>query len=261
MYSVVKSVIKHQGSTSDPISSYMGVKQGGASSALLFMMFVNDITVFVNDITEHINTNLEGIFTLNEMKLFLILYADDQVLFSTSPDSLQSMLADIEAYCDRGGLKMNTNKTKVLIFEKGSRYTDRSFYLYNSKLEIVTQFKYLGINFYKNGRWNQTNKYIAEHALKAMQRLFCVFNKYEFSIKDKLKLFDVLVTPVLNYSAEVSGYFESKDIEHVPLNFLRKLLCVNKSTNLSGLCGELGTVPLIIIRKVHMFRYWLKYSN
>jgi len=111
----------------------MGVKQGGASSALLFMMFVNDVT-------EHINTNLEGIFTLNEMKLFVILYADDQVLFSTSPDSLQSMLADIEAYCGRWGLKMNTNKTEVLIFEKGSRYTDRSFYLYNSKLEIVTQF-------------------------------------------------------------------------------------------------------------------------
>ena len=61
------------------------------------------------------------------MKLLLILYADDQVLFSTSPDSLQSMLADIEAYCDKWGLKMDTNK--VLIFEKGSRYTDRSFYL------------------------------------------------------------------------------------------------------------------------------------
>ena len=122
MFSVVKSVIKHQGSTSDPISSYMGVKQVDASSALLF-------TMFVNDITEHINTNIEGIFTLNEMKLFLILYADDQVLFSTSPDSLQSMLADIEAYCDRWGLKMNTNKTEVLIFEKGSRYTDRSFLL------------------------------------------------------------------------------------------------------------------------------------
>ena len=49
------------------------------------------------------------------------------MLFSISPDSLQSMLADIEAYCDKWGLKMDTNK--VLIFEKGSRYTDRSFYL------------------------------------------------------------------------------------------------------------------------------------
>ena len=94
-----------------------------------------------------------------------------------------------------------------------------------------------------------------------MQRLFCVINKYEISIKDKLKLFDVLVSPVLNYSSEVSGYFESKDIEKVHLKVLRKLLCVNKSTNLYGLYGELGRVPLIIIRKVHMFRYWFKYSN
>jgi len=127
MFSVVKSVIKHQGSTSDPISSYMGVKQVDASSALLF-------TMFVNDITEHINTNIEGIFTLNEMKLFLILYADDQVLFSTSPDSLQSMLADIEAYCDRWGLKIDTNKTKVLIFEKGSRYTDHYYQSWYSNI-------------------------------------------------------------------------------------------------------------------------------
>ena len=66
------------------------------------------------------------------MKLFLILYANDQVLCSTSPVSLHISLADSEAYCDRWGLKMNTNKTKVLIFEKGFRYTDRSFYLYNS---------------------------------------------------------------------------------------------------------------------------------
>ena len=59
----------------------------------------------------------------------------------------------------------------------------------------------------------------------------------------------------------ISIRHQSKYIEHVHLNFLRKLLCVNKSnliTNLSGLYGELGRVPLIIIRIVHMFRYWLK---
>ena len=70
-----------------------------------------------------------------------------------------------------------------------------------------------------------------------------------------------VISPVLNCSSEVSEYIEPKDIENVHLIFFRKLLCVNKSTNLSGLYGELGRVPLIIVRKVHMFRYWLKYSN
>ena len=51
---------------------------------------------------------------------------------------------------------------------------------------------------------------------------------------------------------------DGKDIELIHTKFLRKLLCVNKSTNLVGLYGELGRVPLNVMRKVHMIRYWIK---
>ena len=69
------------------------MKQGDPSSSLLFMMFVNDIIT-------RINTDLDGIFSTEELKLFLVLFADDQVLFSTSPTALQSMLNDTETYCN-----------------------------------------------------------------------------------------------------------------------------------------------------------------
>ena len=78
MYSTVKSAIKHNGKISATIDSKQGVKQGDPSSSLLFIMFVNNIM-------SNINTNLEGIFTINEIKIFLLSYADDQVLFATSP--------------------------------------------------------------------------------------------------------------------------------------------------------------------------------
>ena len=39
---------------------------------------------------------------------------------------------------------------------------------------------------------------------------------------------------------------------------LRKILCVNKSTNLTGLYGELGRFPLNIMRKLHIYRYCYK---
>ena len=48
------------------------------------------------------------------------------------------------------------------------------------------------------------------------------------------------------------------DVESVHTKFCRRVLCVRKSTNLSGIYGELGRVPLIIIRKCSMIRYWLK---
>ena len=88
MYSVVRSVIKHNGKLSNSIHSHLGVKQGDPSSSLLFMMFVNDIV-------KSVKTDLDGLFSTDELKLFLILYADDQVLFASSPTSLQSMLSKI----------------------------------------------------------------------------------------------------------------------------------------------------------------------
>ena len=74
MYSTVKACIRYNQSYSDFIDSNFGVKQGDPSSPMLFMMFINDLN-------ENINNDLEGIFTLNGIKLFLLLYADDQVVF------------------------------------------------------------------------------------------------------------------------------------------------------------------------------------
>lgn len=127
MYTVVRSAIKHYNKTSISINSQLGVKQGDHSSSLLFMMFVYDII-------QNIHTDLNGIFSIEELKLFLILYADDQVLFASSALSLQSMLNNIEQYCNQWGLQINTSKTQVLIFEKGNRHTFYDFYLYNEKL-------------------------------------------------------------------------------------------------------------------------------
>ena len=42
--------------------------------------------------------------------LFIILYADDAVVFARSKESLQSLLNDIQLYCGTWGLKINTRK-------------------------------------------------------------------------------------------------------------------------------------------------------
>ena len=86
---------------------------------------------------------------MEDIRLFLLLYADDQVIFAKSPEALQAMLLDIEHYCNAWGLKMNTAKTKTMIFEKG-RHASYDFYLNNTKLEVVKSFKYLGVYFFKN---------------------------------------------------------------------------------------------------------------
>ena len=227
------------------------MKQGDPSSPLLAMMFMNDII-------NYINSDIEGIVTINELKLFILLYADDQVIFSTSAISLQSMINDVQNYCDMWGLKINPGKSKIMIFEKANKATHYTFYLYGNEIEVVSSFKYLGVVFFKNANWYRTQKCISEQANLQLHRLFCVLQEIELPFSQKCKIFDTLVTPILNYSSEVWGMHHGKNIENVHIKFCRRILNVRNSTNILSLYGELGRIPFAVMRKLNMIKYWIK---
>jgi hypothetical protein len=250
MYSQVKLNIKYNKHTSNTIYSKSGLKQGDSLSSLLCLFFINDII-------DNINNNLEGIIHIDEMPLFSVFFADDAILFSYKPESLQSMLTDVENYSNEFNLRLNVNKTKIMIFEKGRKST-YNFFLYNTKIEIVESFKYLGVYLFKNNNWYRTQKVIAQHSLYSLHNLFIILNQTELSFNNKKSLFDSLIFPKLNFSAEVWGYHEAPDIEKIHTKFCRKILSVKQSTNLDALYGELGNVPLKIRRKISMIKYWLK---
>ena len=50
------------------------------------------------------------------LKLFILLYADDIIIFAKSPEKMQLSLDILEEYCKRWRLKVNINKTKIMIF-------------------------------------------------------------------------------------------------------------------------------------------------
>jgi len=61
---------------------------------------------------------LDGIMSVDEIKLFLMLFADDDVVFLQNPETLKSLLDDISRYCIQWGLTLNTSKKKELSFLK-----------------------------------------------------------------------------------------------------------------------------------------------
>ena len=63
---------------------------------------------------------------------------------------------------------------------------------------------------------------------------------------------------ILSYSAETWGHHEAPEIEKVHTKFLRNILGVRKSTNISALYGELGRFPMKIARKIKLIKYWTK---
>ena len=60
----------------------------------------------------------EGI-DIGMLKLYLLLYADDIVIFSNTSEGLQKGLDILSDYCQKWKLTVNIDKTKVMVFRKG----------------------------------------------------------------------------------------------------------------------------------------------
>ena len=251
MYHSVKSVIKYHNNFSRSFNVLNGVKQGYPLSPLLFIFFINDMMDNIKP-----DTDLD-VFYIDNLPSFALMYADDAVIFSKSKTGLQNMLDKLNVYCKRWNLKVNVDKTKVMIFEKG-RNTFVDIYFDGTKLELVASFKYLGLTFFKNGKWYRSQKIISQYGTFALHRLQCLFKNVFISIKEQIKLFDSLVASVLNYGSEVWGYDKWRDIDIVHNKFCRYILCVKKSTNVDAMYGDLGRLPLNVFRKLRMIKYWIR---
>ncbi len=250
MYNAVKLCVKFNAELSPFFSYNTGVKQGDPSSPLLAMFFLNDLI-------DNITSERPEIITLENIRLFLILYADDMILFAKSPECLQLMLNEVENYCNLWGLKINVSKTKAMVFENGrSRSIDLS--IYNTKIEFVNSFKYLDVVLFNNGNFLRTQKILAQHASFSLHKLFQIFEQFEFPVSQKVKLFDILVGPILHYCAEIWGSHPGTDVEFIHTKFIRYILGVKKSTSTAALYGELERVPLSVHRKYIMIKYWKK---
>ena len=162
IYSNIKSRVKFDNCLSNDFSCYLGVRQGECLSPILFSMYLNDIE------NEFILKGAIGI-DIGMLKLFLLLYADDIIIFAEDKDNLQHSLNILEQYCSTWKLKVNTNKTKVMVFRKGGRLPENLHFFYDgSELEIVNKFVYLGVTFSTGGSFHATQNDLSGKALKAI---------------------------------------------------------------------------------------------
>ena len=105
MYCNIKSKVKFNNILSDEFSSFLGVRQGECLSPFLFSMYLNDLG---NDL---IQKGADGI-DIGMLKLYLLLCADDIVIFAESSQGLQKGLDILAEYSKMWKLIVSTDKNE-----------------------------------------------------------------------------------------------------------------------------------------------------
>ena len=150
LYQNIKSFVKYSGNQSDFFQSYCGVRQRENLSPILFSLFLNDLEEFLesrqcSEITFNILDDDASIF----LKILVLLYADDTVIFGMDAQSFQDNLDAFYDYSVLWHLNINYTKTKIMIF--GLRNCNNlEFKLGGNVITICNEFKYLGVVFSKN---------------------------------------------------------------------------------------------------------------
>ena len=174
-----------------------------------------------------------------------MLYADDVILLSDTSAGLQKALDVMQNYSNRWKLKINTNKSKILVFEKGRRRANERWIYGNAEIQQTNAIPYLGIVFTQGGAMTTAQKTLSEQVMKATFDHQKKMSNFDYINPTELKdLFYKMVVPILNYSAEVWGFHLGIDVERVHLKFLKNLLGVKRSTKNDFIYGEYGTTPL-----------------
>ena len=261
MYSNIKSCVSVNGSISEYFSSTVGVRQGENLSPLLFAFYLNDLEDFL------IGHDVSGVSSSSSqfdndivmfIKLFLLLYADDTVLISESAEDLQVSLNAFEQYCTKWKLTVNIDKTKVVIFSKGRLSTKYNFHFQDVPLDIVKEYKYLGIFLSKSGSFFSTKKYIANQAKRATYSLINKVRNLSLPVDLQIELFEKTVKPILLYGCEIWGFGNIDVIEQVQLRFFKYLFNLKTTTPNYMIYGEFGIFPIKIDIYTRMITFWGK---
>ena len=142
LYKSVLGRLRTARGMSEFIRSTIGVKQGCPLSPTLFGIYIDELEAFLH---EHIQ-DIDGCL-LHQVLISILLFADDVVLLSSSPEDLQRKLDALSPFCDLWKFTVNLSKTKVMIFNGVNKTSYFCFLFKGEEVEITNTYTYLGVHF------------------------------------------------------------------------------------------------------------------
>ena len=195
-----------------------GVLQGDPLSPLLFNILMHDVVAAVK----------QGARTLSTY-----IYADDLALASNNRDDLQKGMNSLIEWSDVNELKINQDKTELVIFRKGGRMAGRDeIYCKGRPLKRKNMYKYLGITLQMTAK--SFSIHIRERLIGSVKAINDIKNIQQLSMETALRLFEAKILPTLTYGIEIIWEYltekQLKNIEALKPRFLKRAMGLSKYT-------------------------------
>lgn len=174
---------KVNGSNSSMKEITHGVPQGSILGPLFFILYINDVVSYINDIN-------------------VLLYADDTVFYLSDPDPivLQNKLSDaalrFSYWCKINKLTLNLSKSKILCFNGRAHLIDLKIVIDDIELEIVNEYKYLGILLDSKLNFESHLKSLKQRMFSRLMTLQKI--RWTISEKDASTLYKSCIMPFLD---------------------------------------------------------------
>ena len=228
---------------SDSFRIQMGVRQGCVMSPWLF-------NIYMDGVLREMKANVGGVgveMCVNggNWVLNTILFADDTALIAENERDLQKLVNMFDSVCKRRRLKVNVNKSKVMVFERSkSEVVDFAcpyrirvecpkeckIRLNGEQMEEVQEFKYLGSILCKHGSMDGETRERAVQGRKVVGSLGRIMKGRTVSMEVKKGLRDGVIIPTITYASETWVWNERQRsrIQAVEMSYLRTACGVSR---------------------------------
>ena len=253
LYLLTMCVLSYGGEISEAFRTWSGIRQGAASSVLLFISFIDDLVNFLEQ-----NCPKEDILD----DLHCLLHADDTAILSTDEKLFIYKCNKMLEYFEENSLSLNLSKSGFIVINAGDD-KKHDLILRNGVLECKRVVTYLGAMISDTGAiTHDVELYVSQKRSNVTIKFpnFCRKN-FLAPIETKLNVLNVCVCSSLIYGCETWGHSKFPTLEALYRKGLRTALSVRPTWNNDIIYVETGEAPIELRILKQQIKFWSAIEN